>query len=81
MIGTFLGFESDFLVGFAEGHSVEHEAVDFLDGEEIVVARIIDDVAADADVLQHEVGHVEAVDDFGGCGEDYVLEQLEVCGE
>lgn len=77
-IGAILDFEADFLVGFAEGHILKNEAVDFLDREEIVVARVVDDVALHADVLKHEVGHVETLYHLGRGGEDYVFQQLEV---
>lgn len=77
-IAAVADFESDFLIGFTERHPFKDEAVDFLYGEQIVIAAVVGYVRLDLDMSQHEVGHVETGNDFAGGREDYVFQQLQV---
>ena len=64
------------LVSVAVGHTGESEPVDILHCEEIVVFGVADNVAVHADMLKHEVAHLQTTYDFG-CGRECdIFEQL-----
>lgn len=77
-ISAVLHLQPHLPVGFAERSACENATVDFLDSEKIVVARILDDILTDINVLKHEIGHIEAGNHFSSSREYNVLQQLEI---
>ena len=71
-------FEAHLFVGVAEGGAGGCKAVDLLDREHGVVARVVGNVLVDLDALDDVGGHVQTVDEAVEGGQEGLLELLQV---
>ena len=60
MEASLIDLDADLFVGLAEGRTSEGAAVDLLDGEQVLVERIVEDVLVDLHIAQHIICHIQA---------------------
>ena len=70
--------ESHLLVGITERHTFGGKTIDLFDREHQVVARVVEDVLVDSDVLHHERHHTQNVLQFVERGKEDLLDDLQI---
>ena len=56
-----LNSHTNLLVRLAERNTGECQAIDILNGKEVVVALVVEDILLDGDMLKHKVAHIKAL--------------------
>ena len=73
-----LHLHTNLLVRLAERNARKCKTVYILNGKEVIVLAVVDNITLDNDVLQHKVAHLKALTECCSCREDDILQQLQI---